>query len=135
MISHKKTFFISFLILIVFCNFKSSDTTNQLNLIVNPQVKLLQEQEKDFSKINTLSLYGAINEYGMPLKEATFPLNDNEVNEFRLELKKFIESKRVLPNTKIKEITWKFKTDSLITVWYDHNKTNWEYICDIKYHK
>lgn len=135
MISNKKLFFISLVIILVYCCFKPSNASSMSGAFAFQKTPFLQEQGKDFSKIDSLSLYEAINTYGMPANEATFTLIDKELNEFRIELKNFIINQRVLPKTKIKEVTWKFTTDSLITVWYDHNKTNWDYIHAIKYPK
>lgn len=75
-----------------------------------------------------ISLSEALEQYPDPVTDEEFQMNSG-LGEFRVELYNFIsrevyEKKEVM----IREVTWKYKAEKLVTLWYTGHADEWSYL-------
>jgi len=112
-----------------------SNNKNSESVVENFNIEKNMETQKDFSEIEKLSLKEAIQKYGKPLTQESFILEDIAVTEFRIKLYNLFTKEQLKESIPLKEITWKAKQDSLITVWYKEDTSNWKPIDVFQYSK
>ncbi len=65
----------------------------------------------------------AINQFGTPLSEEIFDLNNSVVNEFRGKLRILFPD--VVSEKWIKELSWVVENDCMMTLWLDKQQNDW----------
>ncbi len=118
----KKIYLISFLLFLnIACknNKKQVQSINQKNT-----TKLVQKKFDNIMKLNKVE---AINEYGVPVSNNSFTL-DNAFGEFRNGINNVFQDIKDKKEIKIDEITWEKNTTTYITVWYHKSMPKYYYV-------
>ncbi|WP_026449518.1 hypothetical protein [Aequorivita capsosiphonis] len=115
--------------------FNKIDKTEGILIDASNQNIMIDTINKE--KLLKLSLEKAKNEYGIPLSEKTYLLNEAVLDEFRINLKNFYTDEQFKKPIPINEVTWlnNLKKDILVTVWYEKRDNVWKPFDILEYNK
>ncbi len=112
-------------IFIVSCNQTETQPVDKVVSVVSNQNAL---KPISIDSIKVLSLTEALQSFAAPMSETEFQM-DGGLSEFRIELYNLISAEVYNHQVfKVREVTWQFDPDNLVTVWYALDSGEWRYL-------
>ncbi|WP_055446529.1 hypothetical protein [Lacinutrix mariniflava] len=115
------------ILFIIFLSCKDNEIESKANKSITTIEKheIMIKQDIDLELLKEITLEKALENYIKPKKINEFNLNNVTYTEFRIILKNHFSKEQINQAITIKEVTWDFKTDSLVTVWYQEKEEKW----------